>query len=37
VFLLIDANGTAGYQASGDFLIQLAAPVGVVDNVGMFI
>jgi len=37
VFLLIDANGTAGYQASGDFLIQLASPVGPIDNVGMFI
>ena len=37
VFLLIDGNGTAGYQASGDFLIQLASPVGPIDNVGMFI
>jgi Ca2+-binding RTX toxin-like protein len=37
VFLLIDGNGTAGYQASGDFLIELASPVGTVDNLGMFI
>ena len=36
-FLLIDGNGTAGYQANGDFLIALASPVGAIDNLGMFI
>ena len=36
-FLVVDANGTAGYQASGDFLIAFASPTTPLDQVGMFI
>ena len=36
-FLLVDANGTTGYQASGDFLIELVTPVGTIDQLGMFV
>ncbi len=36
-FLMIDANGTTGYQASGDFLIAIQAPATPIDNLGMFI
>jgi len=37
IFLVVDANGTAGYQAAGDFLIELVAPASPIDNVGLFI
>jgi len=37
IFLVVDANGTAGYQAGSDFLIELIAPASPIDNVGLFI
>ena len=36
-FLVIDANGTAGFQASGDFIIEIVTPTSQIDNVGMFV
>jgi len=36
-FLVINANGTAGFQAAGDFVIELVSPVSPIDQVGMFI
>ena len=30
-------SGVTGYQANGHPLIELAAPVGPIDNVGMFV
>ena len=35
-FLIVDANGTTGYQAAGDFLIELVTPVSPIDQLGMF-
>jgi len=36
IFLLINANGAVGFQASGDFLIELVNPTPI-DNLGMFV
>ena len=36
-FLVINANGTAGFQAAGDFVIELVSPVSPIDQVGKFI
>ena len=36
-FLLIDANGTAGFQASSDFVIEIVTPASAIDNLGMFV
>ena len=36
-FLLVDVNGTAGYQANADFLIEFVAPTTPIDQLGMFI
>jgi hypothetical protein len=33
---LVDANGTAGFQATGDYLIELVTPASPIDNVAMF-
>jgi Ca2+-binding RTX toxin-like protein len=37
IFLVIDANGVAGYQAASDFLIEMVSPVSPIDNTAMFI
>jgi serralysin len=36
-FLVIDANGSAGYQAGSDYVIEIVAPVTPLDNPGMFV
>ena len=36
-FLVIDANGPAGYQACADFLIDFVSPTTAIDQLGMFI
>jgi hypothetical protein len=36
-FLVIDGNGTAGFQAAGDFVIEIVSPASPIDQVGMFI
>jgi hypothetical protein len=36
-FLVVDADGIAGYQAASDFLIEMVTPVTPIDNVGMFV
>ena len=36
-FLVIDANGTAGFQANADFVIEIVSPASPIDNIGLFI
>ena len=36
-FLIVDANGTPGYQAGSDYVIEIVAPVTPVDNPALFI
>ena len=36
-FLVVDADGVAGYQHGSDFLFEVAAPAGPIENLGLFI
>ena len=35
-FLIIDANGNAGFQPGGAFVIEIANPANPIDNVALF-
>ena len=35
-FLVIDADGNAGYQAGSDYVIEIVTPVTPIDNPAMF-
>jgi hypothetical protein len=35
--LVVDVNGTTGYQANGDLLIAFTSPVSPIDQVSMFV
>ncbi len=36
-FLVVDANGVTGYQHGADYLIEMVAPAGLIDNAAMFV
>ena len=36
-FLVVDADGNAGYQAGSDYVIEIVSPTSPIDNPGMFI
>jgi Tol biopolymer transport system component len=36
-FLVIDADGNAGYQAGSDYLIEIVAPITPIDNPALFV
>jgi len=36
-FLVIDADGTQGYQAGSDYVIEIVSPATPVDNPAIFV